>query len=230
MEQKNPTSTAASSSGKSANSVVKKLDEIVKMKKGRLEMANDVVFAAMLVFATSVDELEQNEVKAFFEIASDQYMPIKRVETVLNMLSKSKSVRHRNLLLDLLSKKMFEDKWRQVSFASKLSLCTSWIETKVNEARQKLQGSRTVTVCQAINDLMSCSLNVFNKGLVEQLWKRVSKMFFRNDEFLKVFKNVENLLPTVEEGYKNEVKAILNQDPCLLRKPPEALKQWSQSR
>ena len=222
-----------SSAGKSTKSV-KKLDEIVKIKKkGRPEIPREVVHTSMLAFATSVGEPKQNEVEAFIQlITSDQDMPIDKVETVLEQLSKSKSVRHHNLLLDLLKKKMFEGTWQKVSSAHKLSICTSWIDTReVNETQKHESG--TVTVYQAIDDLMSCSLNVSDKGLAEHLCENVSKRLFKDESvgrILKAFKNVEKLSPVVQDGYKNHVKAILKKDPRLLRNPSKTLKQWSQSR
>ena len=222
-----------SSAGKSTKSV-KKLNEIVKIKeKGRPEIPREVVHTSMLAFAMSLGEPKQNEVEAFFQlITSDQDMPIDKVETVLEQLSKSKSVRHHNLLLDLLKKKMFEGTWQKVSFAHKLSICTSWIDTReVNETQKHESG--TITVYQAIDDLMSCSLNVSDKGLAEHLCENVSKRLFKDEGvgcILKAFKNVEKLSPVVQEGYKNHVKAILKQDPRLLRNPSQTLKQWSHSR
>ena len=220
----------SSSAAKSTKSV-KKLDEIVKIKKkGRPEIPREVVHTSMLAFATSVGEPKQSEVDAFFQlITSDQDMPIDKVETVLEKLSKSKSVRHHNLLLDLLKRKMFEGRWQKVSFAHKSSICTSWIE--VNETQKHESG--TVTVYQAIDDLMSCSLNVSDKGLAEHLCENVSKKLFKDESVgrvFKAFKNVEKLSPIVQDGYKNHVKSILKKDPRLLRNPSKTLKQWSQSR
>ena len=230
LEQKGKTSlqtsTAVCNRGKSA----KKLDEIAKIQKmGRPKIPNDEVHAALLVFAMSPAEPKQNEVEAFFQlITSDQNMPIDKVETVLEKLSMSKSVRHHHLMQKLLKEKLFEGKWKQVSFESKLSIYTSWIDSKVAIEGQQKHG-RPATACKAIDDLMSCLLNVSNEGLVEHLWKHVSKTFLKKELILKAFKNVEKLSPVVQDGYKNHVKAILR-DPLLLRKPPEALKQWSQSR
>ena len=218
------------SAGKSAKPV-KKLDEIAKiLKMGSPEISRDVVHTSMLAFATSVGGPKQNEVEAFFQlIASDQDMPIDKVQTVLEQLSKSKSVRHHNLLQELLSRKVFEGRWEKVSFVHKLSICTSWIDTQGSSETQK-HGSGTITVYRAIDDIMSCSLNVSDTDLAEHLWKNVSKRHEGVGSILKAFKNVENFSSVVQEGYKNHVNAILKENAHLLRKPSKTLKQWSESR
>ena len=225
--------------GKNANPG-KRLLELTKIPDKLLGKMHRLVYSSLLQFAKSTDELKEKHVEAFCHlIVSKQHskytLSTDQISTVLLELSKSKSMQYHSLLLVLLSNEDFDSDWHKMSFSQKVSTCSSWIVSKVvHDTKSQFENAgRTTIVYGAIEQLMSCSLNVSNKSLAVGVCADAIEKLFRNEEtgsILKAHQNIEKLSVIIQECYIDHVKGILKREPHLIRNSSKILMQYPHSR
>lgn len=225
--------------GKNANPG-KRLLELTKIPDKLLGKMHRLVYSSLLQFAKSTDELKEKHVEAFCRLIvskqrSKYTLSTDQISIVLFELSKSKSMQYHSLLLVLLSNEDFVSDWQKMSLAQKVSTCSSWIVTKVvhDTKRQFENAGRTAIVYGAIEQLMSCSLNVSNKSLAIEVCADAIEKLFKNEEtgsILKAHQNIEKLSPIIQECYIDHVKDILKREPRLIRNSSKILMQYPHSR
>lgn len=225
--------------GKNANPG-KRLLELVKIPEKLLDKMHRLVLSSLLEFAKSTDELKDKHVEAFCRlIVSKQHskytLSTDQVSTVLLELSKSRSMPHHSLLLRLLSNKDFDSDWHKMSLCQKVNTCSSWVVTKViHVTKGPLENAgRTTIVYEAVEELMSCSLNACNKNLAVEVCRHAIEKLFKNEvtsSILKAHKNIEKLSPVIQECYIDHVKDTLEREPHLIRNSSKILMQYPHSR
>lgn len=213
----------------------KKLHELLKIPDKLLSKMPGLVQSSLLEFAKLADEPKEKHAEAFRQlITSNRHLSSDQTFSILKELSKSRSTTLQNLLLRLLNDKMFDWYWQGISLSQKVAICSSWLTTRVvSEKRKHGNMERTKTVYEATQDLMSCSLNISNKALAEELNATVIEKLLKDEEavsILSAFSHIEKFSHVVQECYKNHVKVVLQRNPRLVKNSSQTLIQYSLSR
>ena len=213
-----------------------KLIEFFQIPKMFRDKMHKSLYPILLDYAKSEDELKDEQVDIFLNsIIMEDVLAAEQVFALLVELSKSRLVARRNLLLEILNNKLFEQFWQEAPLAKKVTICKSWVMTRVNYMRGgSISGvDKTKAVYEAIDTIMQCSLNVNNQNLVEDVSKYVVEKILVNEDgisVLQAFASIEKCAVVVQECYKSHAKKILEQAPKVVRKSSKFLKDCSSSR
>ena len=196
-----------------------------------------LLYPIMLEYAKSDGELKGEHVKMFVScIVNGSALPLEQVSALLTELSNSKSVPRQNLLLQILDNELFETKWHEIKQAQKVEICNSWVLLKVN-TKWRTKGlfgvDKTVSVYEAIDQIMRCSLNVKNTPLAEDVSTYVVEKALAKEDtinILQAFAAIEGCVPIVQECYKSHVRKLLIQTPKVVKKSSKFLQKYSSSR
>jgi hypothetical protein len=211
--------------GEQTNSVgemLVKFDNIPKKIRGRLRQ---IFFPILVEFCKSDDEFNEQQEEIFVRlIISETCLSLDEVLQVLLELSKSFS--RQNLLLEILDAEQFAPNWHKIQRPQKVKICESWVITRsrvTNKMRDSsLHGvDEIVTIYEALNAIMNCSLNIANKFLVQEVSTNVVEKILKVKEatsVLKAFPNIEKCVIIVQKCYLSLVKKTLVQTPNVAKK------------
>jgi hypothetical protein len=213
------------------------LYKIPEEVRGRMQK---FLFSTLLKYAKSDEELNDEQVKIFLKsVISEKYLEMYEVLDILMELSKSKSVLHQDLLLEILNKDIFKEDWHKAPFPRKVDICKSWVITKViNKKRHSSISSisgvdKIVAVYEAVDAIMQCSLNIGNRFLVQDMCKCIMETILRDEDavsVLKAFTSIEKCVAVVQDCYISHVRMKLRQAPKVVKKSSMFLKECSNSR
>ncbi|XP_028396179.1 uncharacterized protein LOC114520154 [Dendronephthya gigantea] len=197
------------------------------------EKLHTLLYDILLKISMSVDQLQKKHEKMFLEAM--RTLGMNEVHVVLKKLSTSKSVNGQRLVLEILNKKNFEEKWLRTPQAIKVEICKSWVIARVKNkaSADNLSGEdKVVAVYEAFHIIMHCSLNISNESLAEEISTSAVEMVLKNEDaicVLKAFPIIENYVDVVQNCYKSHVEMVLQQAPSVIRKSTVFLNECSRS-
>ena len=174
------------------------------------------LFQILLEYATSDNELDDEHEKIFVDsIISDHILYNDQVSDILMQLSKSKSVRHQNLLIEILNNPRFQKCWHETALLSKTEICKSWvITTMVNKKRigSLDDVSKIEAAYEAIDTIMKCSLNSPNKDLAKRVSESIASSILRGKDLVSIipaYVRIAKCSEIVQKCYRSQVKTKL---------------------
>lgn len=201
---------------KQPGSICGELPEFYNIPEKLRGRMHKLLFQILLEYAMSDDELDDEHEKTFVNsIISDHILHNDQVLDILMQLSKSKSVRHQNLLIEILNSPRFQKCWHETSLPSKTEICKSWvITTVVNKKRiNSLDDvSKVEAAYEAIDTIMKCSLNSPNKDLAKHVSESIASSILRGKELVSIilaYVRVAKCSEIVQKCYKSHVKKKL---------------------
>lgn len=214
-----------------------KLVEFFKIPNNIREKMHEILFAILLEYSKSDEELKDEQVNIFLtSIILDEDLDMDQVLEILSELAKSYSFSRQDLLLDILDNELFQKDWQQTSLEEKVNICRSWVITRVKNERwgNRLGGvSKIAAVYGAIDAIMKRSLNIANRALIQEVSSFVVETVLRNEDaisVLKAFHSIEKYVIPVQDFYKNHLRKILGQAPNVVKKSSNILEECSSSR
>ena len=218
-------------------SVGAKLVGLYKIPEEVRRRMQKCLFLTLLKYAKSDEELNGEHVKIFLKsVISEKYLEMYEVLDILMELSKSKSVPHQDLLLEILNKDLFKKDWHDAPFNQKVEICKSWVITRVINKRRlgSISGvDKIVAVYEAVDAIMQCSLNIGNRILAQNVCTRILETILRNEDavsVLRAFTSIEKCVAVVQDCYIFHVRMRLRQTPKVVKKSSMFLKECSNSR
>ena len=215
-----------SKNAKSQNkSVGAKLCEIFKLPKGIRIKMQVFQFQILLEFSKSDEKLKDEQVDIFLTSVTSEDLSVDQVREILLGLSKSNSSRRRDLLLNILESKSFWEAWQKVPHADKVTICKSWVTTRVtNEGWGSRLGSvdKVAAVFGALDAIMKLNLNVTDNDLIQEVSSFVvDETILRNESasnVLKAYPNIEKCATPVQDFYKCFARKKIRQMPNVVKK------------
>ncbi|CAB4035949.1 Hypothetical predicted protein, partial [Paramuricea clavata] len=209
------------------------LYKIPEEVRGRM---HKFLFSTLIKYAKSDEELNDEHVKIFLKsVISEKYLERYEVLDILVELSKSKSVPHQDLLLEILNKDMFKEDWHKAPLPRKVDICKLWVITKTinKKCLSSISGvDKIVAVYEAVDAIMQCSLNFGNRILVQDVCKCIMETILRDEDavsVLKAFTSIEKCAAVVQDCYISHVRMRLRQASKAVKKSSMFLKECSNS-
>ena len=179
---------------------------------------NNVLYATLYEFAKSDDELDNKDVKIFLRLLlSENNLTKIEIFEILIKLSKSRSALHRDTLIRILDNEFFEEKWCEYKLWEKVEICKSWVINEVVSIQRstgQLEGvNRIVAVYEAINSVINCCVNIWNKDLVRSVSGEVLDTILRYAnpiDTLKASFKIDKCVAVVKEFYRSETKNMIS--------------------
>ena len=213
-----------------------RLVEFSKIPNNIRAKMQEFLFPILLEFSKSDEELKDERVDVFLTSNILEDLDMHQVPQILLELSKSNASPRQDLLLDILDKESFRERWQQTSLTDKVNVCTSWIITRVvNNGWGKRPSSvdKIVAVYGAIDAIMKRSFNSSDKALVEEVSSFVMNAMLRNEDaknVLKAFPNIEKFVTPVQDFYKDYVTKKIEQMPNVVKKSGNIVKEFPNTR
>ena len=196
--------------------------ELSRMPGRLLPTMHEVVYTLLLDFSKSTEDPTAEHIEAFCELATlnNCFLSSKELESILSVLSCSKVSLLHGLLLNLLHIEKFESHWQELSFQKKVVICQVWVVTKLKNSQSKGNAAeKFVSIYQAMEQLMSCTLNNADIALAKSICQEIVKPMENGAAFLKVYKSIEKRYSDIiQECYKHHIRFLLHQDPSLTKK------------
>jgi hypothetical protein len=179
--------------------ISEKLQQLIDLPRNLRVQLSGVLYSYILEFIKSVEKPTKEDVENFMDIQlSLNKLHNDQIDTILMLLSTSKTVEYQELLLRLLNDDRFRDQWQNVKRTTKVQICTTWVKTRAcAKEESKIKVARTY---QFAEELISCTL--VHKDLCKRLLESVREWLSQKVQAEVICQELKDLDKFVEHDVR----------------------------